>query len=237
MNESNATSLRISPVFAMRNCIQIVLGSEDLLEVCRRLVHSNILSESTFGAWILKIQNGTVLIELAGYGKPFQDGMAEIPLWDDNPISNSVRLKKFIFEPSGGDSEDFSIGAIPLLVNEVPIAVCVLVMSPDTKASPVDSEVFETLGDLMGSLFARQATQKSISSKPLESAADLTSRQILILGYMSEGMTNLEISNRVLVSESTVRQETIRIYRSLGVANRSDAVSEARKQGIIPTIL
>jgi DNA-binding NarL/FixJ family response regulator len=64
----------------------------------------------------------------------------------------------------------------------------------------------------------------------------MTTRQLQILGMMAEGLTNAEIALRILLSESTVRQETIRIYRSLGVNNRADATSKGRLLGIIPKL-
>jgi ATP/maltotriose-dependent transcriptional regulator MalT len=50
---------------------------------------------------------------------------------------------------------------------------------------------------------------------------------------MGDGMTNAEISTKVLLSESTVRQETIRIYRALAVPGRQEAVAKARALGLI----
>ena len=53
---------------------------------------------------------------------------------------------------------------------------------------------------------------------------------------MGDGLTNADIGHRVLLSESTVRQETIRIYRALGVTGRMEAVAKARSFGLIPKL-
>jgi ATP/maltotriose-dependent transcriptional regulator MalT len=43
----------------------------------------------------------------------------------------------------------------------------------------------------------------------------------------------MEIAKELLLSESTIRQETVRIYRILGVGNRQDAVKRAQALGIL----
>ena len=50
---------------------------------------------------------------------------------------------------------------------------------------------------------------------------------------MAEGMTNLKISNRIGFSESTVRQETMAVYRHFGVHDRREAVRVAASRGLI----
>ena len=55
--------------------------------------------------------------------------------------------------------------------------------------------------------------------------ATLTSRQNLILKYISEGYTNAEIAAFLSYSHSTIRQEAIRIFVHLKVDNREDAAS------------
>ena len=56
-----------------------------------------------------------------------------------------------------------------------------------------------------------------------------------MLSLIAEGMTNSEISRQVLLSESSVRQETIKIYRALGVGGRKEAMVRVRELGIIPS--
>jgi DNA-binding NarL/FixJ family response regulator len=65
------------------------------------------------------------------------------------------------------------------------------------------------------------------------SPEDLTSRQLTILGHIQNGLVNLEIAKELMLSESTIRQETVRIYRALGVGNRQEAAKKARALGII----
>jgi DNA-binding CsgD family transcriptional regulator len=52
---------------------------------------------------------------------------------------------------------------------------------------------------------------------------EMTDRQLLILKMMSEGRTNIVISELLGYSESTVRQETIKIFAKLGCSGREEA--------------
>ena len=73
------------------------------------------------------------------------------------------------------------------------------------------------------------------SSNPvINSVEDLTSRQLLILTHIDHNLVNLEIAKLLMLSESTIRQETVKIYKALGVSNRSEAASKAKVLGLIP---
>lgn len=57
----------------------------------------------------------------------------------------------------------------------------------------------------------------------------LTERQILILRLIAEGRTNVAISELLGYSESTIRQETIKIYAKLNCYGRQQAADIYRK--------
>ncbi len=58
--------------------------------------------------------------------------------------------------------------------------------------------------------------------------AELTARQSSVLDHICAGRTNAQIAHVVGFSESTVRQETMAIYRTLGVDGRGQAAAMAR---------
>lgn len=238
MNMVDLENRIYSPFAALQACLEIVIGSQDAQDLCGKVVHSKLFSPTTMGAWVFRVENnGLTLVELTGYGKPVQDGLVELPMWDENPISQSVQTHKYVFSKNTLDEYGVSLGAIPIIANGVPIASFVLVMNQDTKESPVGADVLESFGSLISSLLTKGKGAAPVSSLPGSAPGDLTSRQVIILGHMSDGLTNLEISSKVLLSESTVRQETIRIYRALGVSNRTEAVAAARKLQLIPSVI
>lgn len=60
----------------------------------------------------------------------------------------------------------------------------------------------------------------------------LTARQRVVLGLMAEGLTNAQIADKLAYSASTVRVETMVIYRALGVRSRAEAVAKATGLGL-----
>jgi DNA-binding NarL/FixJ family response regulator len=62
----------------------------------------------------------------------------------------------------------------------------------------------------------------------------LTPRQREILGLLCQGHPNKEIGLRLVLAEVTVKMHVSSIFRALGVANRTQAVLEARRRGLLP---
>jgi DNA-binding NarL/FixJ family response regulator len=51
---------------------------------------------------------------------------------------------------------------------------------------------------------------------------------------MALGKTNLVIANKMILSESTIKQESVKIFRALGVSTRQQAVLKAVTLGLLP---
>jgi DNA-binding NarL/FixJ family response regulator len=62
----------------------------------------------------------------------------------------------------------------------------------------------------------------------------LTTRQLETLQMLSEGLSNKEISDRMDLAEGTVKIHTAAVYQALRVNSRLEAVSAARRMGLIP---
>ena len=61
----------------------------------------------------------------------------------------------------------------------------------------------------------------------------LTAREIEILHAMAEGLTNHQIAEKFFLAEGTVKFYVHAVLEKLGVHNRTQAVIQAKKQGII----
>jgi len=114
-------------------------------------------------------------------------------------------------------------GAISLTTN--------LILTP----TPELEVFFWTIANLTSLNQQNSKTERvnpKVQSVPAKQAmSSLTSRQLLILKYISEGYTNAEIASFLSYSHSTIRQETIRIFLHLKVDNREDAASIYTKFG------
>lgn len=64
-------------------------------------------------------------------------------------------------------------------------------------------------------------------------ATELTDRQLQVLRFLVAGMTNPQIAQRIGFSDSTVRQETMAIYRFLDVMNRREAAQVAVQRHLV----
>lgn len=217
--------------------MDLVLESENSQDLCRRVVHSDFFADAARGAYVYLLNTRSNLVEAAGYGEPYAEGMNEISAWDENPASIAVRTKSLYFLAGNAGSDRNGALAFPLVQSKAPIGCFVVVLSPSTTQNPIPIEISSALEKLGGHFVATKGSgfAGAIGNKSGDgSAEDLTTRQVTILSFMGDGMTNAEISAKVLLSESTVRQETIRIYRALQVSGRQEAVAKARAIGLLP---
>lgn len=84
-------------------------------------------------------------------------------------------------------------------------------------------------------LSPRMTAQPALESSDVNRVAhdEISPRQLTILHGMAEGLTNRQIAARICFSESTVRLESMAIYRHFGVHSRTQAVAAARAIGIL----
>ncbi len=66
------------------------------------------------------------------------------------------------------------------------------------------------------------------------SKSGLTTRQMQTLQLLAEGLSNKEVSERMNLAEGTVKIHTAAVYQALRVNSRLEAVSTARRLGLLP---
>ena len=89
-------------------------------------------------------------------------------------------------------------------------------------------------------LIQPQIASRLISRYGRQSKSDkrydtLTSREMEVLHLLARGLRNKEIAARLYVSERTVNFHLANIYQKLNVSGRTEALSKALEQGLIPT--
>jgi DNA-binding NarL/FixJ family response regulator len=65
-------------------------------------------------------------------------------------------------------------------------------------------------------------------------SADLTDRELEVLGLVGEGLANKVIAQRLEISEKTVKAHLTRVYERIGVSDRTQAALWAGRHGIAP---
>jgi DNA-binding NarL/FixJ family response regulator len=105
---------------------------------------------------------------------------------------------------------------------------------PSTTATLNALAIAQQLTNIIEELTTYLTTNIRPRNKPTFITNDaLTDRQLEVLNCLGQRMTNQQIARRIGYSESTVRQETMHIYRFLDVPDRAGAVSAATEQGLI----
>jgi DNA-binding NarL/FixJ family response regulator len=66
-----------------------------------------------------------------------------------------------------------------------------------------------------------------------DKTSPLTSRQREIIPLLAEGMPNKRIADTLGVTEGTIKQHLKDLFRRLGASNRTQAVKEARRLGLL----
>jgi NarL family two-component system response regulator LiaR len=72
------------------------------------------------------------------------------------------------------------------------------------------------------------------SNKPPKPGLDLTERELEVLSLMIEGLNNTQIAGKLTVSPSTIKSHVSNILSKLGVASRTEAVSLALRNHLVP---
>jgi DNA-binding CsgD family transcriptional regulator len=62
----------------------------------------------------------------------------------------------------------------------------------------------------------------------------ITPREMEILGLIAQGMSNREISEKLFVSENTVKTHSSRVLDKLGARRRTQAVQLGKEFGLLP---
>ena len=223
---------------SIESILDALVKSESIADFCRAIVHSEFTQHSVQGCHFYSLDSESHLNPVSGYGRTYSDAGSALSAWDDDPIADCIRKKEFEFQTPSKEP-DKGVLAIPLLKDSIPIGALALVLDSGVKGIPIHESLIPILGKLGTYCLTAFTGPVSRSAGSYSSSAreangeDLTSRQLKILDLMSEGMVNVEIARELMLSESTIRQETVRIYRALGVPNRGEAAKKGRALGLI----
>ena len=194
-----------------------------------------------------------------GFGPGVVTPFEHLSLWEASPLSESVRTGEPLIVASAEDMQRrypwlvtdampaSPLAAWPLNLPNERVGVVEVFFGSDLDEGQVSRElggiaaVLALYLSLIGS--AQQSGPRATDSAATVTAlperdgaprpSQLSERQLQILTLKAAGLTNTQIALRVGYSESTVRQETMAIYRYFGVGGRRDAVRVATMRGML----
>lgn len=172
-------------------------------------------------------------------------------LYEGCPASVAIRLGEIVWIDGSGDSHkkysmlanfpllvgDKSLISIPIFLKGTPVAA-LDIFSEHGKKEDINVKSFLTaIGHLFSMYYYRNGHSSPVEnddirvknptekSEPGANNLSLTERQLVILRLISEERTNQSISHFLGYSESTIRQEIMRIFAKLGCNHRGEAAA------------
>ncbi len=230
MNTDGSKSMGDESLVYLGNLIDLVFSSSSLAELCTRLVHSRDLNQAVKGAHVYGLNGDADLFLASGYGLK-SDALTDfISGTSANAAALAVKSMRPVFA-----NDQAPLLAIPCTNNRVPNACLVAVLSNPSLGEGLNEELLEIVSQAIGFFVATTPDSgiPPISRRSAMRSKSLTARQVTILHMMADSLTNAAIAKELLVSESTIRQETVKIFRELNVTGRTAAVSRARELNLL----
>jgi DNA-binding CsgD family transcriptional regulator len=225
------------------------LRSHTLESVLSHLVHRVLVDIQATSIFVSSLSDYNEVEILGQFGidpQMWQVYPQGTSVFDKYPITDAMRTRKTVWintlpdwgaeypllEPYKFPRQEKTFICLAIEKCATPVAVVGIFASPVIE---VDGEIDAFLGTIANilSLYLyseenspinmNALSDKSLALSKSSTNQILTERQMLILKLISENRTNIVISERLGYSESTIRQETIKIYAKLGCNGREEA--------------
>ena len=159
--------------------------------------------------------NGIQAIRLLRERQPAAEAMVISVLADDRTVIEAIEAGATGYLLKDSDPIDI-VGAIAELL---------------AGRSPISSTIARTIVRRLGARDPSAAPGPDVPSEP--GSPPLTPREMDILWGIAKGFTYGELAERLKISKQTVPVHIKHIYRKLQASNRSEAVYEASRRGLI----
>ena len=223
--------------------------SRSLEEVLAFVVNTTLQPLKSTSAFISQVNSENFVENVCRYGisDALHDKYPPIyNLADNFPITDSIRNRKVVWintlpnwpddypalKSLAYDSGDKTFICFPIHKFGSPGAVLGIFCEPIIHPDAETDAFLRAVGNLI-SLFMYPSSAAENSNRRVKSSLNikdscqlieaLSERQKIILRMMSQGDTNQLISLRLGYSDSTIRQETIKIFAMLGCNGRKEA--------------
>lgn len=188
-------------------------------------------------------------IDAFGYSEEQLDGWREFPLSEKLPVTDAIRNDQLIWLAEhddwareypellnySGDLASQTFIALSVDIHGAPAGALGMMSKEQIHPTPELISYISAIGGIVALYFSRinhGRFAQVVRGNEGANGEFLSPRQMRILDLMAQSFTNPQIAKELGFSESTVRQETMRIYQILQVSGRKDAIREARRRNI-----
>ena len=216
---------------------------EALCQFCVMRTFSHLGASSIF---VSQLGNDAMIRQIGSFGisDALQQSWSVRSLDDSLPVSKCIRTDKMLWISSAEDwyrdypslknfevdEETKTFIAWPIKIKRSQMSA--LGMTLRTQIAPTPEEI--TFLTTVGGLFALHLSSESENARHSTQSNEekaynfLSRRQREILDLMADGNTNIEIGAQLAYSESTIRQETMKIYEIFEATGRADVIRKFR---------
>jgi len=231
--------LKIDPNELTRHLAELFVICKTSTEFCQNIVQSPVIGHATLGAQLVTLGQDGSLRTLPGFGIPYlAKGEAigtDLSLWDDHPVSIALRqnreLKAKVINPETGKPAWLFVYPYTRPSHAVGAAITLKDKDYSIQLNPSIQQTLSLMGALWLEVIGEN--QPDLLTPPPTFTEDITPRQAQVLALIAQGRTNQEIAEGLFLSESTIKQETVKIFRTLGVATRDAAANKGINLGLI----
>lgn len=213
--------------------VTVINASSTPHDYCRRLTTHPVLGEGMVGNHLFLLDSAGAFRLMGGYGINPLDQDAVFSQFDESLFARALESGRYERESFNAE---YDIQVCPAFKAGVPNGAIMSVLKPGVGAGETfEMRTFQEFAYYLalGTFVAGAGFSAQEIAKRAPTNEALSERQLVILQGIAEGKTNLQISKELILSESAIKQETVKIFRSLGVANRRQAAQKANAMGML----
>ena len=225
-----------SPYERINELINLIELNPTPRQITRFISRNICLTDEICGAGWLRLKEDGKIVPLALSGlKNSLESIEIVRLEDDNVMAEALRLqkpkffrisevlKKYSDSTHHSALSSYKSGMVLPLNSKIVIGMVLVV---DYEELIRYKDYFELVQVIITLWVRKRDFDKSEFSRiPTKEASELTERQSEILALVKVGKTNASIAANLGYSESLIKQETIHIYRKLGVTGRNELLT------------
>jgi DNA-binding CsgD family transcriptional regulator len=235
--------------------LRALAESESADDFCRAMA-LNVLSEfDVVATYVARLDSDAHVTMIGSYGYSRQrvDNTPRPSIWEPMAITDTIRSGEVMIYktwdeymaryPDQGHlaSPGQAFVCLPLKVRGAKAGGFGITFARplgEMNLNPAVWQVFSLVGDV----FLTKGWDSEMERWPVPTtdfgederfaASSLSKREREVLVAIAQGLTNAQIARQLKFSESTIKQDTIRIFKVLGVKNRADAALAAKGLGL-----